>query len=263
MSWHMRRLAAFDVETTGIDPQHDRIVTAAVSLVGDGRPPESYAWLVDPGVEIPAGATAVHGITTEHARAEGAPAYEAVAEITALLADQLRQGVPVIAFNARFDMTTLDREARRHGIVPLVDRVGGPDGLLVVDPYVLDKQFDRYRPGKRTLGAVCEHYRVPLEDAHTANADALAAARVAWRLGQALEELRTTDLRSLHLQQVAWAAEQAASLEVYFREQGREERVEREWPIVSLAPLARELAEAELAPAELSPGGFAQTSLAA
>ncbi|MBB4663113.1 exonuclease domain-containing protein [Conexibacter arvalis] len=251
MSWHMRRLAAFDIETTGIDPQRDRIVTAAVSLVGGGRRSESYAWLVDPGVEIPAGATAVHGITTEQARAEGVPSGEAVAEITVLLADQLRQGVPVIAFNARFDLTTLDREARRHGIVPLVDRVGR-DGLLVVDPYVLDKQFDRYRPGKRTLGAVCEHYRVPLTEAHTANADALAAARVAWRLGQALEELRATDLRALHAQQIGWAAEQAASLETHFREQGREERVEREWPIVSVAALAQELAAAELARPQLA-----------
>lgn len=265
MSWHVRRLAAFDIETTGIDPQNDRIVTAAVSLVGDGRPSESHAWLVDPEIEIPAGATAVHGITTELARSEGAPAYEAVAEITALLADQLRQGVPVIAFNARFDLTTLDREARRHGIVPLVDRVGGPEGMLVVDPYVLDKQFDRYRTGKRTLGAVCEHYRVPLRDAHTANADALAAARVAWRLGQALEELRTTELRVLHAQQIAWAAEQAVSLEAYFREQGREEQVEREWPIVSVAPLAAELARAELASAtaEVARGGFVQTAFAA
>lgn len=190
------------------------------------------------------------------------PTGEAVAEITALLADQVRQGVPVIAFNARFDLTTLDREARRHGIVPLVERIGGPGELLVVDPFVLDKQFDRFRRGKRTLGAVCEHYRVPLVDAHTANADALAAARVAWRLGQLLEELRATDLRTLHTQQVGWAAEQAASLEEYFREQGREEQVEREWPIVPVAPLVAELVQAELAPAELS-DSFPQTAFAA
>jgi DNA polymerase-3 subunit epsilon len=233
MSWHMRRLAAFDIETTGVDPTSDRIVTAAVSLVGDERPSESHAWLVDPGVEIPAGATAVHGITTELARSEGVPTAEAVFEITALLADQMRHGVPVIAFNARFDLTCLDREARRHGIVPLIDRVG-PDGMLVIDPFVLDKQYDRFRRGKRTLGAVCEHYRVRLEAAHTANADAIAAARVAWRLAQAVGELRETELRLLHAQQIAWAAEQAASLEEYFREQGRFERVERDWPVVPL-----------------------------
>jgi uncharacterized protein YprB with RNaseH-like and TPR domain len=31
MSWHTGRLAAFDIETTGVDPESDRIVTAAVA----------------------------------------------------------------------------------------------------------------------------------------------------------------------------------------------------------------------------------------
>lgn len=228
----MGRLAAFDVETTGIDCETDRIVTAAVSFVGGALPVEHHGWLLDPGVEIPAGATAVHGITTEQAQADGRPPAEAIEEIAAALAAHLREGVPVIAFNARFDLTCLDREARRHGVEPLVDRVGGPDGMLVIDPYVLDKQVDRYRKGKRTLGAVCAHYGVRLDDAHAAGADALAAARVAWRLGQRVAELRETDLRTLHGQQVAWAAQQAASLEEHYQRNGRTEYIERAWPIV-------------------------------
>jgi DNA polymerase-3 subunit epsilon len=238
MSWHHRRLAAFDVETTGVDSESDRIVTAAVSLVGDGQPPVFHAWLLDPGIPIPDGAAAVHGITTERARAEGRQPLEAIEEIVALLAEQLLQGVPVVAFNARFDLTCLDREARRHGITPLLERVGGANGLLVVDPYVLDKQLDRFRKGKRTLGAVCAHYNVPLDEAHDSHADALAAARVAWRLGQAFEQLRV-ELPELHLQQIAWAAEQAASFEDWLRRQGRDERIEPAWPIVPVpeAPL--------------------------
>lgn len=223
---------AFDIETTGVDPEYDRIVTAAVSVVGGGRAAEHHSWLVDPGIDIPAGATSVHGITTERAQAEGRTPGEAVEEITAALAEQLRNGVPIIAFNARFDLTILDREAHRHGLRPLLDRVGGSDGMLVIDPRILDKQFDRFRRGKRTLGAVCEHYRVTLDEAHAANADAIAAARVAYRLGATVAELRDMDLRVLHREQVSWAAEQAASLEQYFRGQGRNERVERAWPII-------------------------------
>lgn len=232
MSWHTGRLAAFDIETTGVDPESDRIVTAAVSVVGGGPAAEHLSWLVDPGIDIPASATSVHGITTERARAEGRSPGEAVDEITTALADQLQQGVPVIAFNARFDLTILDREARRHGLRPLLDRVGGPHGMLVVDPYVLDKQFDRFRRGKRTLGAVCKQYRVPLDELHVANADALAAARLAFTLGATVTELRDIDLRILHREQVSWAAEQAVSLEEYFRQQGRDERVEGAWPII-------------------------------
>jgi DNA polymerase-3 subunit epsilon len=232
MGWHTERLAAFDIETTGVDTEHDRIVTAAVSLVGGGHASQHRSWLVNPGIEIPAGATAVHGITTERARAEGRIAGEAVDEITAALADQLRAGVPIIAFNARFDLTILDREAQRHGLQRLLELVGGVENMLVVDPYVLDKHVDRFRRGKRTLGAVCEHYRVPLGRAHEANTDALAAARVAYRLGAEFAELGASDLEVLHREQVAWAAEQAASLEDYFRQQGRDEPIERVWPVV-------------------------------
>ena len=232
MNWHTGRLAAFDIETTGVDPEFDRIVTAAVSVVGGGLEAEHHSWLVDPGIDIPADATSVHGITTARAQAEGQSPDVATDEITTVLADQLQQGVPVIAFNARFDLTILDREARRHGLRPLLDRVGGPHGMLVVDPHVLDKQFDRFRPGKRTLAAVCEHYRVPLDELHAANADALAAARLAFALGATVTELRDVDLSVLHREQVSWAAEQAASLEEYFRRQGRDEHVEGAWPII-------------------------------
>lgn len=232
MTWYLGRLAAFDIETTGVDYESDRIVTAAVSLVGDDRPVESDSWLVDPGIAIPAGATAVHGITTEQARAEGQAPEEAIEAIAATLADQVNQGVPIVAFNARFDLTILDRDARRHGVRPLSDRVGGPAGMLVVDPLVLDKHVDRFRRGKRTLDAVCRHYGVDLGEAHSAGVDAIAAARVAWRLAQTFAELGEVDPRTLHDRQVTWAAEQAASLEEYFRGQGRDARVERAWPIV-------------------------------
>ncbi|HEY5342363.1 MAG TPA: exonuclease domain-containing protein [Solirubrobacteraceae bacterium] len=232
MSWHTGRLAAFDIETTGVDRQSDRIVTAAVSLVGGDQPAEHLAWLVDPGIDIPSGAISVHGITTELARAEGRVAGEAVDEITTVLADQLARGVPIVAFNACFDLTILDREARRHGLRSLVDRVGGTDGMLVIDPRILDKQFDRFRRGKRTLSATCEHYRVKLDDPHAANADALAAARIAYRLGAGVPDLRDLDLRTLHRLQISWASEQAESLENYFRRAGRAEHVDGAWPVV-------------------------------
>lgn len=235
MNWHLGPLAAFDTETTGTDPERDRIVTAAISLVGANVESRHRDWLIDPGIEIPAGATAVHGIGTEQARAEGMHPRFAIEEITSILASHLRQGTPIVAFNARFDLTILDREARRHGIVPLIERVGGADGLVVVDPHVLDKQVDRFRPGKRTLEAVCEVYGVSLGQAHAANADALAAARLAYRLASRFEELRALDLRSLHVQQIVWAADQAASLQDYFARNGRPERVEGAWPVVPLA----------------------------
>jgi DNA polymerase-3 subunit epsilon len=46
------------------------------------------------------------------------------------------------------------------------------------------------------------------------------------------DELNGVELTELHVQQVAWAAEQAASLQEYFNSQGKHEVIEAEWPIV-------------------------------
>jgi DNA polymerase III subunit epsilon len=232
MGWYRGRLAAFDIETTDVDVGLDRIVTAAVNLTDGDQLVESTNWLVDPGVDIPNGATRVHGITTERARAEGRVPAEAIDEVVTALANRMREGVPVIAFNARFDLTVLDREARRYGVRPLLDLVG--DAMLVVDPLILDKHFDRFRRGKRTLSAVCAHYGVQLDGAHAASPDALAAARIARKQAQTFAGLGEVDLHALQGHQTVWATDQAASLESYFRKQGRRERVEQAWPIIPL-----------------------------
>lgn len=224
--WWEGRLCSFDVETTGVDYEQDRIVTAAVSIVGGGEPPLSFSWLLNPGVEIPEGATAVHGVTTERAVAEGRPAADALAEILAVLQEAIDQGFPLIVFNARFDLTMLDREARRYGLVPLAR-------MAVICPMVLDKHYDQYRKGKRTLARCCEVYNVEQADgAHEAVADAMAAARVAWRIARAYRELGDANLLMVHAWQVEWAREQADGLEAHFRKQGRDDVVEREWPVV-------------------------------
>jgi DNA polymerase-3 subunit epsilon len=233
VDWLDRPLAAFDLETTGTDPEEDRIVTASVALVGAGLEPEAVDWLVDPGIEIPESATRVHKITTEMARTEGRKPDEAVDEITRLLAAYVNEDYPIVAFNARYDLTMLDRESRRHGIEPLVELVGD-SGLLVIDPMILDKQQDPYRRGKRKLTDVCAVYGVELTEAHAAHADALAAARLAWRLGKSNPEFGSLDLPTLHEQQIEWARTQAEGLQKYFDEQGLDRVVEAEWPLVPL-----------------------------
>jgi DNA polymerase-3 subunit epsilon len=102
MGWHRDLLVGFDLETTGTDPLTARIVTAAVTEVRDGEPVRHREWLVDPGVPIPEEATAVHGISTDRAAADGRPAVEAVAEIADALAGHWAAGVPVVVYNAPF-----------------------------------------------------------------------------------------------------------------------------------------------------------------
>lgn len=232
MTWHLGRLCGLDTETTGVDVEADRIVTACVVQVGGGQPVQAANWLADPGVDIPDEAAKVHGITTERARAEGAPAAEVIEQVVAAVTQAARDGIPVVAMNASFDLTMLDREARRHSIRPVHDIVSP----LVVDPRVLDKAVDKFRRGGRTLTDLCRHYRVSLDGAHSADADAIAACRVAWRIGQLHPRIGGMALDELHEQQVVWAREQAESLAAYFRKTpGKQEwadGVRTEWPLI-------------------------------
>jgi DNA polymerase-3 subunit epsilon len=224
--WHHGRLAVFDTETTSPDPETARIVTASFAYVGGSQATQVSTWLIDPGVDIPVEATAVHGITTEHAREHGTAPEETIPAIAATLAEAWEAGLPVVGYNATFDLTTLDRDLARHTGQRLT--VGGP----VVDPYVIDRQIDKYRRGKRTLGAACAHYGVALDGAHDATADAIAAGRVAWAICQRYPQIAAMPLPDLHAAQAGWHAERQADFAAYLRRVGKPaDDVCGDWPL--------------------------------
>lgn len=218
------RLAVFDLETTGVYPDRDRIVTAFVGEINlDGELVQGRHWLVNPGVPIPEAASRVHGVTDEVAQAEGVDPAAGIAEIAGLLSRLFAGGVPVAAFNAAFDFTLLDRECTRHG-------VPAPMPNLVIDPLILDKHVDRYRRGKRTLEATSTHYGLSIEGWHEAAADAAAAGRLAQAIGRAYEEVRIP-AHDLHAKQETWAQEQADSFAEYMRKKNPDFVAERGWPV--------------------------------
>ncbi len=207
-------IAVFDTETTGIAPETTRIVSAHVSVLNPyGEVEDPTNWLIDCGIEIPEQATAVHGITTERMRAEGAPAADSIYEILTKLQGFLSAGIGVVAYNAAYDFTILDREAKRYGFDPL--DLPAP----IIDPLIIDKQVDKYRKGKRTLEAAAAHYGVDLTDAHDASADAIAAGRVAQAIGKKYAADLAYPAQELHDLQVVWAKEQAESYATWRRSQ--------------------------------------------
>jgi DNA polymerase-3 subunit epsilon len=217
-------MIAFDLETTGVDPETARIVTACVAIIdGTGRiSPKVTTWLVavEIGVTIPQAAVDIHGVTTEHAREHGQPLAIVVGEILEALA--AHPGLPVVGHNAPYDLTVLDREIRRisgggDGLAEALDRPVAP----VVDTLCLDKHVDKYRPGKRTLTAACEHYDVALDGAHDATADAIGAARMAWTIAHRNPAIAAMDLQSLHELQVKAKADQDRSFAQYLRKQAK------------------------------------------
>ncbi|WP_240423917.1 exonuclease domain-containing protein [Microbacterium halotolerans] len=222
-------VAVFDLETTGVDVENDRIVTAFVGVVDDeGQVGRTSSWIADPGIEIPDAAAAVHGVSTERARAEGRPAGEVVAEIVETLRLLIAENIPVVAYNAAFDLSLLRHEAVRHAVPPL----DAP--RPIIDPLVIDKAVDRYRKGKRTLDRAAEHYGVALDDAHEASADAIAAGRIAIAIAARFADELPDSLDALHDQQIVWAREQAESLTEYLVGVGRlepSEGLDGTWPV--------------------------------
>lgn len=210
------QIAVYDLETTSPDPQQARIVSCFIGVMdtATGELTEKWTWLVDPGVEIPAEAAAIHGITTARAQRDGMPAKDAAFEISQRLDILSKRSLAIVAMNAVYDFTVLDRELLRHwpGMRPLIDgvwelRTGDEweevtfaeladwekvplhsrwrviNSPVIFDPMILDRAFDKYRKGSRKLVDLAAFYGVPVADnAHDAEADCVMAGRVAVKL---------------------------------------------------------------------------------
>lgn len=222
-----RPLAAFDIESSGTDVFTDFIVTATVVVI-DGANVHANEWLLQPpdGREIPEGATNVHGITTERARAEGTPYAEGYREIRDRLETVWAKDFLMCVMNASFDLSMIHHQGIALGYPPL--QVGA-----VFDVYVVDRAIDQFRRGKRTLAALCEHYGVKQTDAHQSTGDALAAARLAYVLREH-RNLADYDVDALMAAQAAWHRDRQDSYRQWLLGRGETERAETvssEWPL--------------------------------
>jgi len=244
-AWHRGFLLALDTETTGTDPDLARIVTAAAIVLGPGRR-DNHEWMAKPDILIPQGAIDIHGITNDMAQRVGRPTVEVLGELLELLATAARTCTPLVGHNVVYDLTIIDREARRHNLtMPAL----GP----VIDTMVLDKHVWPYRKGSRRLVDVCALHGITLDNAHDSTADAYGSARLAHRIACIAEQpeahrpdytrvgrgnqywedvLCTPD--ALHAAQVVWKSTQAASLQEYFRKTNPDATVCGEFPVQSL-----------------------------
>lgn len=222
--WTASRLVGFDLETTGVEPETARIVTAA--FVESAT--EVRTWLVDPGIEIPEAARAVHGITTEYAQANGAEARQGVTELCEIFSALKDAGAVVVGHNIVYDLSVMAAEVARHrpdidfaAIIP-----------TIVDTFVVDKHIDPYRRGKRTLIETAKTYGVDLLDAHDAAADALAALDISRALAERSTEIAALSKAEIMAAQADWKREQAAGLQAWLRKKGNAEAVvDGSWPM--------------------------------
>jgi DNA polymerase-3 subunit epsilon len=155
-----RPLVVIDTETTGTDPQTDRIVQIGLVRIEPAAPENLGEWsyLVDPGEPIPPEAIHVHGISDDDVYGQ-----RRFRDVWSLV-DGVLYGADLCAYNARFDLAMIDAEVRRAGL-PAWDR----STTLVLDPMVI---FHRRHP--RDLAGALKHY---CGRSHTHAHDALADCR--------------------------------------------------------------------------------------
>jgi DNA polymerase-3 subunit epsilon len=129
--WEHRSYAALDVETTGLDSFRDRVIEIGLVLFsfdGESALVEEKTWasLVNPGIPIPASATAIHGITDLDI--SSSPFFREIAgELASLLAGRV-----MVAHNAPFDAGFVTEEYLR---------IGSPSPILeIADSLVLLRQ---------------------------------------------------------------------------------------------------------------------------
>lgn len=198
--WAKASLAVIDFETTGLDPEQDRVLEMGIVQFDDGVLSARHNYLINPGIPVPEESRAVHGITDEELK--DAPRFSQIADE---VLGHLRGRLPV-AYNADFDKRFLLAEFSRvntplHGdLPPAVNKE-----TVWVDPLVWVRELHREHKGHKLVD-VCERLGIALDNAHRASDDAEATGRVLLRLAQDMPETYSELIRI----QSQYAAQQDA-----------------------------------------------------
>lgn len=162
-------IAAFDLETTGLDKHTDRVIEIGVALYSTGhkRFLDSVGQLVKSDVAVSSKITKITGIQQAAVDHFG---YEEDNALTTVL-DFIKQADAVIGHNIRsFDWPFLENWAKRKGM--------SVDNKLVVDTF---EDIPGVLPEK--LITMCANAGFLLADSHSALADAQGSLKLAVHYG--------------------------------------------------------------------------------
>lgn len=156
-------LAVFDIEATGINICHDRIVELSIAKIFPTGEKEIKTWRIHPEMPIPAASTKIHGITDEDVK--DCPPFKTLAkEISKFF-----EGCDLGGFNLiKFDVPMLVEEFLRANVE-----------FDIANRKIVDAQRIFHMMEPRTLSAAYRFYcEKNLENAHSAEADTLATFEV-------------------------------------------------------------------------------------
>jgi DNA polymerase III subunit epsilon len=176
--WREARFVAVDLETTGLDPRRDQVISFAAVPIEDARivAAEAVYGLVRPDREVPGTSIEIHGIRAQDL-ADAPPAevaFEALAEAM--------RGRELIAHAAWVERSFLVRPLRGYGVrVPR-----NPLDTAELWRFLCVEREHR-DPGFRRLGVVADALGLPVHHPHHARGDALTTAQVFLALATHLE----------------------------------------------------------------------------
>jgi DNA polymerase III epsilon subunit family exonuclease len=153
-----------DLETTGLRPGTSAICEIGAVRIRELEPVDEFETLVNPGLQIAPGASAVTGLRNEHLRGAPRPA-EAVRRFLDFAGDAV-----LVAHNARFDLAFLDRETERL----TGSRIAAP----VVDTVLLARTLLAGRVKSFSLGQLAWFLGTDARPCHRALPDAQATAEL-------------------------------------------------------------------------------------
>ncbi len=160
---------ALDLETTGLDPEKDRIIEIGAVKFVNGRETEAIDQLIHPGRDIPDFITRLTGITNDDVA--GKPAYH---DFYPVLHEFLGD-YPIIGHQINFDASFLEYFYRIEN-KDFFNWENQAQRFRYLnnrrhDTLFLSRIFLPFLPRQR-LGVVAEFLNLPLENAHRAIADA-------------------------------------------------------------------------------------------
>ena len=163
---------AFDLETTGLDADNDSIIEIGALKVIDGKVCERFIEFVKPPMPIPRHISEITGITNEMV-SNAREIQDVIRDFVVFCEDFI-----LVGHNILFDYKFTKRYATLHG---LTFEKRGIDTLRIARK--VHKEME-----SKSLGNLCEHYKIENQAAHRAYHDALATAKIYHMLAHEYEK---------------------------------------------------------------------------
>jgi DNA polymerase-3 subunit epsilon len=160
------RFVVIDAETSGFDPEKDRILSlAAVEIVGGQMNLASFrSWIVYQSCPTLNPAISIHGITPAQT-ASGEPEEKVLDEFL-----QFTRGAILVGHHISFDAAMIDQAMQRYFKVGLYNSMVDTAMLAMRELEAFRKTgYANQRPP--ALEEVCSHCGVPMLERHTAEGD--------------------------------------------------------------------------------------------